>query len=154
MIKASKKFGPQTDEEAVVFAVENFIGEVQVAIFRLLSQKELTQAELSRLMGVSQARVSKILGDDAQNITLETVARVFHALGEAPEIRCQKLGEGSRAELDHSQVWVKSHFNAARRRAANQNWPSPAEYDDAAANKAAVGKSAAYLRAEEVKAFA
>lgn len=63
-------------------AEERFLLATQRAMQRLLNAKGLRYRDLARRMGVSEARVSHIFGDEATNLTIRTVARVFHCLDE------------------------------------------------------------------------
>lgn len=72
---------PAADEYALALAQERIVVEAQVAIHRLLRKAGLKQSDLAGLLGVSEARVSQLFGDNARNLTLRTLARVFHVLG-------------------------------------------------------------------------
>lgn len=65
-------------------AEERFLLDAQRAMQRLLNEKCFRYKDLARRLDVSEARVSHIFGDDASNLTMRTVARVFHCLGERP----------------------------------------------------------------------
>jgi transcriptional regulator with XRE-family HTH domain len=75
-------FGPFDEGEEETFAVEAFIVDVQVAIQKALLAKGISQAELARRLGLSQARVSQIFSGSGANLTLKTLARISYALGE------------------------------------------------------------------------
>jgi DNA-binding Xre family transcriptional regulator len=72
---------------------ERFLVLAQTQIQKLLNEKKLRYRDLSKRMGVSEARVSQMFGDEASNLTIRTIARVYHQLGETPVIL-------SRRELD------------------------------------------------------
>lgn len=74
------KFGPADNKEALEFAIEELRADVQYEVLRAMKQAGMSQADLARKLGVSQAWVSQILGDDA-NLTVESLAKVFLALG-------------------------------------------------------------------------
>ena len=63
---------------------ERFLLAAQRAMQRLLNEKGIRYKDLARRLEVSEARVSHMFGDDAANLTMRTVARVFHSLGEKP----------------------------------------------------------------------
>jgi transcriptional regulator with XRE-family HTH domain len=63
-------------------AEEQLLYSAQTAIQRQLNRQGLKYRDLARRLDVSEARVSQLLGDDALNLTIRTVARVFHRLGE------------------------------------------------------------------------
>ena len=74
------KFGPNNADEALIFAHEELRADVQYQILKALKQSGMSQAELAKKIGVSSAWISQILSDDA-NLTLETVSKIFYALG-------------------------------------------------------------------------
>lgn len=63
---------------------EEFLLACQCEIQRLLNDKQLRYRDLAKRLKVSEARVSQMLGDEAANLTIRTVARIFERLGEAP----------------------------------------------------------------------
>lgn len=75
----------EQDDEAVyerLVAEEGLILEAQMEIIRSLNDRGLTQADLARKLGVSESYISQMLGLSARNLTLRTIARIAHALGE------------------------------------------------------------------------
>lgn len=76
-------------------AEERFLLLAQTEIQKLLNQKKLRYRDLSKRLGVSEARVSQMFGDEAANLTIRTIARIFHQLGETPVLI-------SRRELDRT----------------------------------------------------
>lgn len=80
-------------ERDAIFAEEGFIADVQVAIESLLADKDMNRADLARALKVSQARVSQMFGDEANNLTLRTLARIFHVLREELRITSPRLDE-------------------------------------------------------------
>jgi transcriptional regulator with XRE-family HTH domain len=65
----------------VVEAEENLLIDYQFLLQERMSQKGISQSALSELAGISKARLSQILSDDA-NPTVKTFAGLFYALGE------------------------------------------------------------------------
>jgi transcriptional regulator with XRE-family HTH domain len=63
-------------------AEERLLYMAQTAIQRQLNRQGLKYRDLARRLDVSEARVSQLLGDEALNLTIRTLARVFHKLGE------------------------------------------------------------------------
>ena len=63
---------------------EEFLLACQCEIQRLLNDKQLRFRDLSKRMKVSEARVSQMLGDEAANLTIRTIARIFRTMGEVP----------------------------------------------------------------------
>lgn len=68
-------------EIALLEAQEMFVVQAQVAINRLMREHNVSQADLARRLGVSEARVSSMFAND-KNFTLRTIGRILHAMGE------------------------------------------------------------------------
>ena len=79
------------DTENMIFAEEALIVDAQTAINTLMVELGVSRAELAERLGVSQARVSQMFSDNAKNLTLRTLARVFHALGDHCRITSDQL---------------------------------------------------------------
>jgi transcriptional regulator with XRE-family HTH domain len=109
-------FEPKDAVEREVFAIEQLVGDVQAEIYAAMRGRGISKSDLAERMGVSKSRISKILGDEAQNVTLATIAKVFNAIGqEVKVVRPEpaiKIGQ--------------SGWDWARRRSfsANENWPT------------------------------
>lgn len=73
--------GPQKGEEEA-FAIEALVFSTQVALQRAMNRKGVSNKELSERLGMSPARVSQIFSTSGPNLTLKTIARIAHALGE------------------------------------------------------------------------
>src|SRR6218665_1621029 len=73
-------FGPKNAGEEVEFAVERFRAEIQYAILRAMKEEGISQAQLAERVGYSPATISQFLDDDA-NLTVESIAKLFLALG-------------------------------------------------------------------------
>jgi transcriptional regulator with XRE-family HTH domain len=73
--------GPQKGEEEA-FAIEALVFSTQVALQKAMNQKGGGNKELSERLGMSPARVSQIFSANGPNLTLKTIARIAHALGE------------------------------------------------------------------------
>ena len=69
------------EERGTLRAQEFFVVQAQVTINRLMRDHGVSQAELARRLGVSEARVSSMFGND-KNFTLRTIGKILHALGE------------------------------------------------------------------------
>ena len=78
-------------QDEMISAEEELIVDVQVAIHSLMLDRGLSRADLARELGVSQARVSQMFSDDAKNLTLRTVAKIFRVLGQECRITCDRL---------------------------------------------------------------
>lgn len=90
-------FGPKDNEEAVIFAVEELRASVQYEILRQLKIAGLSQAQLAARMGVSAPWVSQLLSDDA-NLTIESVAKVYAALGRKCNMVTEPVVEERRSQ--------------------------------------------------------
>ncbi|WP_193184178.1 helix-turn-helix domain-containing protein [Nisaea sediminum] len=98
-------FGPKNDEEKLIFAVEDFKAEIQYEILRAMNAEGLNQKTLSKKMGISAARVSQILDDEA-NLTTENITKVFYAMGYTPTFSAlkQKAAAGN-ARTSSESKW-------------------------------------------------
>lgn len=94
-------------------AEERFLLMAQTEMQRLLNDKELRYRDLSKRLGVSEARVSQMFGDDAANLTLRTIARVFHKLDQRPLLICadefeRRLAQARGASAGPAPAWTFS----------------------------------------------
>ncbi len=90
---------------------EEFLLACQCEIQRLLNDKQLLFRDLSKRMKVSEARVSQMLGDEAANLTIRTIARIFRTIGEAPMLisrrEYDRLAAGrDRVEPNADAAWT------------------------------------------------
>jgi len=74
--------GPQNSEEAETFAIEAMVFAVQIALQKAMTRRGVGNKELAERLGMSPARVSQIFSTKGANLTLKTIARIQHALGE------------------------------------------------------------------------
>lgn len=65
-----------------------FIGE---AIKRARQEKNLTQEELGKLVGVQKAQISRI--ESGKNLTFATVIKLFKAMGISARLEIDRLGK-------------------------------------------------------------
>jgi transcriptional regulator with XRE-family HTH domain len=87
-----RAFGPKNEQERLVFAVEELRADLQLTIQEVMLSKGITRSDLAKRLGCSPANVTQLLAEDG-NPTIETVARVFHALGDACQVRSLYLEE-------------------------------------------------------------
>lgn len=85
--------------EDVLFE-EAFLLQVQCCIQGLLNDKRLKYRDLSKRLGVSEARVSQMFAEDASNLTIRTIARIFYQLGERPVL----ITEHGSAHLSNGEI--------------------------------------------------
>jgi transcriptional regulator with XRE-family HTH domain len=78
------------DARAMVFAEEALVVDVQVLLLNWMEEKGISRAELAKRMGVSRARVTQLLSDECKNLTIRSLARAAHALGETVEVKPTK----------------------------------------------------------------
>ena len=78
--------GPQSDGEKETFAIEALVFSVQIALQRAMQKHGVSNKELASRLGMSPARVSQIFSSNGPNLTLRTIARIQHALGEEFEL--------------------------------------------------------------------
>jgi transcriptional regulator with XRE-family HTH domain len=106
--------GPKNKKEEEIFAIEYFIADVQYAIQKVMNLRRVSRSELAKRLGCSKANITRLLSEDA-NITVETVARIFHALEDEARISSRHLNKiakiaARRATDDHrkrEQLWVQ-----------------------------------------------
>ena len=84
-LKRKSSLGPQSADEAEIFAIEVLRADLQHAIHQAMKRHRVSRKALARLLGCSPKNVSQLLSEDG-NPTIETVARVFHALNDAVSI--------------------------------------------------------------------
>lgn len=84
-------------------AVLNFTVWSQARIRQAMAEARVTRAELARRTGLSKSRMTQIFGE-YPNVTLETVARLFFALGEVPRLVTERE-LSDRAERPITEDW-------------------------------------------------
>jgi transcriptional regulator with XRE-family HTH domain len=82
MAKVNKAFAPKNGAEAEVYAVEDMIFSIQIALQKAMRANGVSQKQLAERLGYSAGRVSQIFSEEGANLTLKTVAKVAHAIGE------------------------------------------------------------------------
>ena len=92
--------------DAETFAVEaaeaDFTLAVQCESQRLLNDKGLRARDLARRLNVTEARVSQMFGDQAKNLTIKTIARIYYHLGETAHITSLREFESlTSAHVEH-----------------------------------------------------
>lgn len=91
-------------------AEERALLAAQKAMQRLVNAQGLRYRDLARRLGVSEARVSQLFGDDASNLTMRTLAKVFHTFGEELVITSKSeferaLSDAKGSALDLDTTW-------------------------------------------------
>lgn len=70
------------NDYACVSAQERMVVDVQCSIQKLLNHRGWTQKDLAEALGVSESTVSQLFSDDARNLTLRRLAKIFHVLDD------------------------------------------------------------------------
>ena len=73
---------PIDEAERIELAAEALAVSVQLALQKAMVRGGLTQKDLAQRLGVSSARVSQYLSAHGRNLTLQTLGRIAHAIGE------------------------------------------------------------------------
>lgn len=101
--------------DALTYAAEeaeaDFILAVQSEIQKLLNGKGLRARDLAKRLDVTEARVSQMFGDQAKNLTLRTIARIFHQLGETAYITthqeyCRAIAIARGETVGQAEKWT------------------------------------------------
>ncbi|MDU8912780.1 helix-turn-helix transcriptional regulator [Aestuariicoccus sp. MJ-SS9] len=77
-------------EERIDDRLQRLALSFQFAIQTEMDARAISKKQLSRLMGVSQARVSQLLSGDGANLTLKTIAKISEALDADFEVSERK----------------------------------------------------------------
>lgn len=77
---------------ARLFNQERLKDEIAESLHDLMSKNGIQQKDLAKRLGVSKSRVTRMLRG-SKNLTLETVADVFMALGRSAHLRLDSLFE-------------------------------------------------------------
>jgi len=103
MTRAKGMFGPMDREEEAIFAVEGLLADVQLSIQEAMLDRGVSRSELARRLGCSPANVTQLLSEDA-NLTVQTVARIFHRLGMKCEFRSSLVADDPSRECAEGEA--------------------------------------------------
>lgn len=79
-------------DEGMIVAEQRLLVNAVADIAWLLTDKNVSKADLARHLDLSESRVSQIFsGGRGSNITLKTLARIFFVLGETVEVTSPRL---------------------------------------------------------------
>src|SRR5262245_39673026 len=95
------KMGPLDHREAQIFALEELRADIQYQILKALKDEGLSQSDLAKRLGCSPAWISQFLDDDA-NLTLESISKVFLALGKQLVVATEPYGHAREIEDDQT----------------------------------------------------
>lgn len=99
MSDLDKIFEPQNEAEKEEFAVEDLVFQVQLELHRAMLRCGIDQAQLADRIGVTPARISQIFSKGGPNLTLKTIGRILHALGESFELRVGRPDSGKSKQV-------------------------------------------------------
>lgn len=105
----------KTSENAVLYAEEALVVDVQSFLHRMMIEKAMSRSQLAEAMGITKARVSQIFSDECKNFTIKLLARAVHAMGERVEITspcCQQL-DGAEEESERKAL-IAASSNVSR----------------------------------------
>lgn len=85
-----KLFGPKNRRESDVYAIEGLLAETQYCIESVMNRKNVSRSELARRLDCSPANVTQMLSEYS-NLRLESVARIFHVLGDTCIVKSRYL---------------------------------------------------------------
>ena len=74
--------GPQGQDENEAFAIEALVFSVQVSLQRLMNKHGVNNKDLAERLGMTPARVSQVFSSKGPNLTVKTIAKIVHALGD------------------------------------------------------------------------
>ena len=95
-----------SDEEGrKLYFREDLIFEITEAICKVMDEKHISKAELSRLAGVSKSNITQLLSGD-QNMRLSTVADLLYALDSKLDVTAVPLDVDSILESTTFDQWV------------------------------------------------
>lgn len=92
MTKKEQSKMKQLSDRDVKRAETQALTRAKLGIKWILAERSLTQRDLAAALGVSDANVSKMLGDGG-NMTFRTIARIFAHLGEEVDLTSPFLAE-------------------------------------------------------------
>ena len=86
----------------LIGAEETFIVDVQINIHWLMKDKGVSRKKMRKSLGWSKKYFSKMFEDDAENLTLRNIAKIFKVLGEDCKITSQRMQELIPAKITNS----------------------------------------------------
>lgn len=98
--------GPQFEGEKEAFAIEALVFSVQIALQKAMQKHGVSNKELAERLGMSPARISQIFSSNGPNLTLKTIARVQHALGEEFELLSKADIQAPKPRMDFKPFTV------------------------------------------------
>jgi predicted transcriptional regulator len=93
------------DEGRKLYFREDLIFEITEAICKVMDEKHINKADLSRLAGVSKSNITQLLSGD-QNMRLSTVAELLYALDSKLAVTAVPLDINSILEGTTFDQWA------------------------------------------------
>lgn len=123
--------GP-TPEEEEDFAIEALVFSTQIALQKAMKRNGFSKKALAKKLDMSPARVSQIFATKGANLTVKTIARIAHALGEDFEFVARQEGARPPADNNAADFMKFFAFGAPRKgqwkeRVANSTTPGKYE---------------------------
>ena len=119
------------DEGRLDEAIVALSMSVQFALQKAMTEGGLTHKVLAERLGVSPARVSQYFSKDASNLTLKTIAKIAHALGEEFELMSLKdlntMRQDSLKRASANTFCTLVHIDTYRHRARWEDWSAANE---------------------------
>ena len=81
--------------------------KLTVQIYRLLKDRELTQAEAAKLLGTTQAQVSMLMRCRPVSVSVGRLMQFLTILGQDVEVTVKPVSQGSKGEQGHMFVTVQ-----------------------------------------------
>jgi transcriptional regulator with XRE-family HTH domain len=89
---------------------EQAVAHIQAMVLRLLDEKKMSRQDLATAIGVSAPRVSQLLGDEPENLSIKMAARLFYGLGETLTMTCETIERLNRdAEARNARAHAACH---------------------------------------------
>lgn len=100
--------GAQHQGEEEAFAIEALVFSVQIALQKAMQKHGVSNKELAERLGMTPARVSQIFSSNGPNLTLKTIAKIQHALGEEFEFLSKSDVQATKPKIDFRPFTVVS----------------------------------------------
>jgi transcriptional regulator with XRE-family HTH domain len=98
---------------------EQAVAHIQAMVLRLLEEKKMSRQDLATAIGVSAPRVSQLLGDEPENLSIKKAARLFHGLGETLTMTCETI---ERMNRDAEERNARAHAACRPQVRASDAW--------------------------------
>lgn len=117
-------FGPSSASEAQIFAEENLRVDIQHRLQTVMNHLGVKQSDLAVRLGRSEAFISQVF-DSKMNITVRTMARIFHALGDECVVTSATLLRLGHAPISQPCRWISMATGVTAATATVTPWLLP-----------------------------